>query len=355
MSNLKAQNQIADRLQSLIEHFVDRKMVHGIILSVHNDQMNPIIWAGAAGNLTVKQPYFLTSVAKLHLTALTMKLRLRGMLRLEDPISHYLPEALWRDLLVIRKKDYSNQISIRDLLSHRSGLPDYFQIAKGGESTLKQELFSGIDQSWSFEDLVKGIKGLKPQFIPGNKNKIYYADTNFQLLGKLIETVCAQPLEKVIDNFHIQPLALSQTYVYNDTKDRTPSPFYVGEHPIWIPKAMTSFGPVGGMVSTAHDNMVFLKAFFHGHLFQEEDIHDLKTWNPLGKGLYYGLGLAQFRKPWSWMPLGKKIVLTGHPGTSGAFAFYHEEKKLFFTGTVNQAADPTLPYQLIIKAMKVLE
>ncbi|MEX0882230.1 MAG: serine hydrolase domain-containing protein, partial [Cyclobacteriaceae bacterium] len=341
-------------LQSLIEQFVDRKMVHGVILSVHTDQMSPFKWAGASGNLTIEQPYFLTSVAKLHLTALIMKLRLRGMLRLEDPISHYLPEVLWRDLSLVRKKDFSNKITIQHLLSHSSGLPDYFQVVLRGERTLKQELFSGTDQSWSMDELVKGIKGLKPQFKPGHKNKIHYADTNFQLLGKLIEIVCAQPLQKVIENFHLKPLALSQTYSYNDTKDRTPSPFYFNEHPLWIPKAMTSFGPVGGMVSTAHDNMVFLKAFFHGHLFEEEDIDDLKTWNPLGKGLYYGKGLAQFRKPWYWMPLGTKVILTGHSGTSGAFAFYHEEKKLFFTGTVNQAADTTLPYKLIIKALKVL-
>ncbi len=353
MPTIKKEKQLASKLQQVLDQFLDELKVQGAILSVHSEKQ-ALSWTGSVGNLSVYQPYFLTSVAKLNLTALVLKLRFRGMLELDDPVTYFLPKEISNNLLVIKKKDYSDKITLAHLLAHRSGLPDYFQIPFQNQGTLKEALFSGKDQKWTFNDLLDNIKKAGPEFQPGQKNRIHYADTNFQLLGRIIEIITAQPLQKTIEDFHLKPLNLTQTYLYNDTKDRTPVPFYFEDKPLLIPKAMTSFGPTGGLVSTANDYMVFLKAFFHGHLFPEEYLKEIQVWQPLGKGLYYGIGISKFVKPRLFMPFSSKEQFIGHSGTSGAFALYQPEKKVYFTGTVNQAGDQTLPFRLALKVMKVL-
>ena len=353
MPRIHKEIELSSKLKQVLDQFLDEVNVQGTILAVHSEKQ-ALSWTGSVGNLPVHQPYFLSSVAKLNLTALVLKLRFRGMLKLDDPVTNFLPKEISNNLLVIKKKDYSDKITLDHLLTHRSGLPDYFQIPFKNEGSLKEELFLGKDQKWSFEAMISNIKKAIPIFQPGQKNCIHYADTNFQILGRIIEIITAQPLQKTIEHFHFKPLNLTQTYLYNDTKDRTPVPFYFKETPLLIPKAMTSFGPAGGLVSTANDNMVFLKAFFHGNLFPEEYLREIQTWQSLGKGLYYGKGISKFVKPWFFMPFSTREQFIGHTGTSGAFALYNPEKEVYLTGTVNQADDQYLPFRLALKVMKVL-
>jgi CubicO group peptidase (beta-lactamase class C family) len=79
----------------------------------------------------------------------------------------------------------------------------------------------------------------------------------------------------------LSPLNLKNTYVYEDVTDTTPKSLYYKENELKIPKAMASFDPDGGIVSTSADMLVFIEAFFTGKLFPVEYIEELQVWNKI--------------------------------------------------------------------------
>jgi len=115
--------------------------------------------------------------------------------------------------------------------------------------------------------------------------------------------------------------------------------------------AMTSFGPDGGIVSTANESMIFLKAFFNGKLFPKEYLDEMKDWNKIFFPLQYGIGIARFKLPRIFSPFKPVPKLIGHSGLSGAFAYYCPEKDIYLTGTVNQIHNAGLSYKLMIRIL----
>jgi D-alanyl-D-alanine carboxypeptidase len=80
---------------------------------------------------------------------------------------------------------------------------------------------------------------------------------------------------------------------------------------------MASFGPDGGIVSTAGELMTFVRAFFEGGLFERATIGQLQDYRRIFFPLQYGVGFARFALP---RVLGGEELI-GHSGLSGAFAF----------------------------------
>ena len=225
--------------------------------------------------------------------AATMILEERGSLSLNDPLAKFLPAPLIEGLHVYKGRDYSDQLTIYHLLSQTSGLPDYFEESpKGGKSVFDQIVDSG-DMEWGVEDAVRIAKsGLSPKFPPEPKekvssgNKAHYSDTNYQLLGAVIESVAQKPLQEVFSEFIIEPLGLSSTYLYDHRNPRTTLPvsIYNKTEPLVIDKAMTSFGPDGGMVSSAEDSLKFLRHFMEGKLFSNPStLQRMQNW----KGIFF--------------------------------------------------------------------
>ncbi|WP_162340236.1 serine hydrolase domain-containing protein [Cyclobacterium salsum] len=340
--------------QNLLDRFCKREKLPGIILSLYQEKQELLAWSGASGVLSPEQPYFISSVAKLHLMALLVKLKVRGRVDLDDAMIHFLPEKEYSGLSLIRDQDYTSEITLKHLLSHLSGLPDYMESPFQGTKSLREELLAGNDQSWTFKELIKAVRKLKPVFRPGNSKKIHYADTNYQLLGKVIEKVTGQSLKQSLEEFQTQPLGLRETYVYSDLYDRTPAPFYHDGKELQIPQAMTSFGPAGGMVSTARDSMRFMKALFHGQLFPLTELEAIQKWIPMGPSLSYGLGIARYQKSRYGFTGAKLPEMIGHTGMSGAFALNVPKLHLILTGTVSQSDDPMLPFKLAHKFIQTL-
>jgi CubicO group peptidase (beta-lactamase class C family) len=192
---------------------------------------------------------------------------------------------------------------------------------------------------------------MKPHFKPGESNKAYYTDTNYQLLGKLIEVISGMCYAEALAHFIIRPLGLQKTYLYTDITDKKPIPLYYKSMPLYIPKAMTSFGPDGGIVSTAEETMVFIKAFFEGRFFPKENLAQMASWKRIFFPLEYGVGMMRFKLPRIFSPFRPIPEIIGHSGLSGAFAYYCPEKNLYLTGTVNQVYNPSSSYRLIVKVL----
>ncbi|MGI6369526.1 MAG: beta-lactamase family protein [Ignavibacteria bacterium] len=340
-------------LQAVLDKIVDNKKVFGTSFALKKDEE---IWQGASGNLAIDQPYFIASTTKLFTTAIILKLREDGKLSLEDKISKYMDASILSGLHVYKGKDYSQELTIRHLLSHTSGLPDYFQDKGTSGKSLEDELMAGNDQFWTVEEAIERSKKMSPLFAPGTKGKAKYSDANFQLLGKIIETISGKLYAENCQERIIQPLGLTKTYLYQDATDRKPKTLYYKSKELNIPKAMTSFGADGGIVSVSSEMLVFIEAFFTGKLFPLAYIDELQEWNRIFPPMRAGVGIHLFKLPWIFNPTGAIPYFIGHSGLSGALAYYSPKENLYIAGTVNQTAHPDISFKTMISlTQKILK
>jgi len=346
-------NTLNTDLQSILDKTVDGKKVYGVSFAI---KRNDSTWVGASGNMTKEQPYFIASTTKLFTTAIILHLRAQGKLKLEDKISYYLDESILNGLHVYKGKEYSDELTIQHLLAHTSGLPDYFQGKGENGKSLEDELTAGNDQFWNVEYTIEITKKMSPLFAPGTKNKAHYSDANFQILGKIIEKLTNKSYSENCNELIIQTLGLTKTYLYTDSTDKTPKTLYFKNNELNIPKAMSSFGPDGGMVSTSEEMLIFIEAFFTGKLFPSSYINELQKWNNIFFPMKSGIGIHLFKLPWIFNPTGAVPYFIGHSGLSGALAYYSPKENVYIVGTVNQVAHPDISFKTMIKlTQKVLK
>ena len=346
-------SQTQASLQRTITNVVDNKKVFGVSASVEKGD-GSLVFIGSAGNLGDESQYFIASTTKLYITAVIMILRKQGKLSLDDRIAKYVDNQVLQNLLVFKGVDYTSEITVRQLLAHTSGLPDYFEQKKESGKSLLDELVAGKDQAWSFEQVIGEVRKMTPRFNPGKQGKALYSDTNYQILGRIIETITGRKIAAVLLDYVFEPLGLKRTYLYENNKDTAPANMYFKKNPLQIPLAMTSFSPDGGIVSTSSELMIFTKAFFKGELFPIEYLSEMKQWNKIFFPLEYGVGVARFKLPRMFSPFKATPELLGHSGLSGAFAFYSPEKEVFLTGTVNQISNPDLSYKFMLQLLNYL-
>jgi len=333
-------------LQAILDRCVDQKKVFGASFAVQKaDQF----WVGGAGNRTADAPFFIASTTKLFTTALILKLREAQKLTLDDPITQHLENNITHRLHVYKNADYSHRITIKHLLAHQSGLADYFQGKQAKGQTLLGMISKGVDQAWSFEQTIELTRSMPAQFAPGTPGKAFYSDTNFQLLGRIIENLSGKPYHQCIDEAIIGPLRLSKTYLYHDINDTRPGALYYQNKPLSIPKAMASFGPDGGIVSTAESLLRFLHGFLNGQLFPVAYLKELQQWQRIFFPMESGIGIHRFKLPWIFNPLGSVPEFIGHSGLSGALTFCAPKTGVYIAGTVNQVAYNDLSFRTMIK------
>jgi CubicO group peptidase (beta-lactamase class C family) len=334
------------KLQSILDKTVDRRKVFGTSFALKKDTIS---WQGASGNLSLDHQYFIASTTKLFTTAIILKLRAEEKLNLEDKISYFIDKSILSGLNVYKGKDYSQELTIKHLLAHTSGLPDYFQGKSESGFCLENEITKGNDQFWTFEEAIERTKKMTSLFKPGTKGKAHYSDANFQLLGKIIETITLKSYSENCKTFIMQPLGLTKTYLYQDSTDKTPKTLYYKNNDLNIPKAMSSFGADGGIVSTSCDMLLFIEAFFKGKLFPLTYIEELQEWNRIFFPMQSGIGIHLFKLPWIFNPTGAFPYFIGHSGLSGALAYYSPKENIFIVGTVNQVAYPDISFKTMIK------
>lgn len=140
------QEQLSNQLQRVLDKSIDNKTVFGISVCIENGNRS-LTFSGSAGNLETESQYFIASTTKLFTSSIILKLASQNICPLDDPVANYLDKSTMEGLLVIKAVDYSGQITIRQLLAHTSGLPDYFQQKKANGKSYLEELTAGIDQS----------------------------------------------------------------------------------------------------------------------------------------------------------------------------------------------------------------
>jgi CubicO group peptidase (beta-lactamase class C family) len=319
------------------------KKIHEAVLLVENTQGDFSVNCGYGGK-DIHSPMFTASVTKLFVTSCILILREQNKLSLDNKISDYLDKSIPEGLHVYKGKEYSQSLTISDLLFQTSGLPD--GLIEGGFLNL----LTKNDMDVSFETVLDKTKALHPHFAPNTPKKAYYSDMNFRLLCEIIEKVSGAPYAQAFQDFVFAPLGMYNTYLPAKSDDFTPKIYYKNDI-LYRPKYLTDSYNYDA-VSTAVDLMRFLKAFFGGALFSKDIFEKLSVYRKLQMTMgpiYYGGGYMQIPLCSILTLYMGKGELIGHSGHTGSFAFYYPHRDLYFVGDVNQMANPGLPVQLVMK------
>jgi D-alanyl-D-alanine carboxypeptidase len=361
-----------DNLNQEMEYLVSGvrekdKSVRSCVLSVMKGD-GSFSWSGAAGiarqdgqvPMTKDTPIYIASITKLYTATVIMRLYEKGALSLDDPMSRYLPERLIQGIHVYKGKDYSHEITIKQLLSHTSGIADYYtEKPKGGKSLF--ELFlEKPERSWTVDETIARARNdLRPNFQPGTAAS--YSDTNFQLLGKVIEAITGKPLHTVYEDFIFRPLGLKHTWLIGRSEPQLSSSvrpadvFYKDMNIIKI-RSNGSYWADGGIVSTAEEMITFLKALNEGRIISGDTLKLMHNWHKLPQfPLQYGYGTMYSKLPWFINIVMKASPLWGHSGSTGSFLYYSEDLNLYMAGSINQVESKILPFRLMLRVMKAIQ
>ncbi|MGN6530841.1 MAG: serine hydrolase domain-containing protein [Ginsengibacter sp.] len=338
------------KLDKIVQKTASKKRIHGTVFQVESDD-NSINITSASGNITADGSFYIASINKIFLSAITLRLAQENKIKLSDKISKYLPPDIIKGLLVYKGVDYSDEITIEQLISHTSGLPCYLIDKRAEGQKVMEELLGGHDQEWPTEKVIAQVKKMKAKFYPGQKGKASYSNTNFRLVGNILETVMDRPLDSILNDLFSE-LEMKHTYVFGSNKDQKFIPPYSGEKPVFLPRYFAS--SKYDVISTAGDLMIFIKAFFNGYFFPKEKLPELEKWNHIFFPFKYGTGIQKFYTPRLFSPFMPIPDMIGHCGSTGTVAFYIPEKKVFVTGAVNQTKNPGLIFKTMIQIIQSL-
>lgn len=270
------------RLDAFVADLAARRRIPHVVMRVERGD-GSLRWAGAAGEaspgepMRADTPFHYASVTKLYTATAVLQLWERGSVDLGAPIATYLPGDLVTGLHRRDGVDHSGAVTVRHLLAHTSGLPDYFLAAPKGETSYADRVSEG-DFAYTIEDVVARVRELPAHFPPQDpavgRQRARYSDTNFQLLGAIVEAVTALAFHQVVETQILEPLGLDDTWVAGHPrreKATAPAALWAGDAALDIPQAMASLGPDGGLVGTATDAIAFLRALLAGVPFERDD------------------------------------------------------------------------------------
>lgn len=222
-----------------------------------------VLAAPAATPLKGDEGFRIASVTKTYVAATALRLHEAGKLDLQSKIDQYLP-LQWTDLL--ERDGYSpGEMTVRQLLSHTSGLADHAQAPQ-----FIAAVKANPATKWTpAEDVAHLVEWTQPVGKPGEKYS--YSDTGYILLGAIIERVSGQPLPKAVRaQLALSGRGLPDTYWERaePARGRTRAhQFFEGDDTYdWDP-SMDLFGG-GGMVATPADMATFFDALLAGRIFR---------------------------------------------------------------------------------------
>ncbi|GAB4586330.1 serine hydrolase domain-containing protein [Nocardia sp. IFM 10818] len=299
-----------EKLQTALEN-IHHAGVPGVFAEVRdNDQT----WSGAAGvadvatgrPVTTAMRHRVGSLTKTFTAAAVLQLVDQGDLGLDDPIGRYLPELV--------PGDRGAAITIRMLINHTSGLAEYLPyaypslaafpaMAKTTPHSLHDHRFTRFDPA---ELIALGVAA-PATGAPGGAPGVY-SNTNYLLLGQLLESITAIPAAKYITRNVIERAGLQHTELPSDPPISGP---YSHHYESWFgmidpPRDfsiydMSFVGPAASLISTVADLNRFYALLLSGNIISSASLAHMQRTVPViafdGKTLDYGLGLQKTTLP----------------------------------------------------------
>jgi D-alanyl-D-alanine carboxypeptidase len=304
---------IATRLQGRLDKSRKALGVPGVSVAIVWD--NGLTWTGTSGKadlaagtaVTRGTAFSLASISKTFTAAVVLELVAEGKITLDEPAGRLLPEY-----------GLDSRITIRMLLDHTSGLPDFFTTTKADAALGQRDSVWTPATSWSFVP--------KYHRIPGSG--YLYSNTNYVLLGELIRAVTGNAPWVEIRQRLLAPLGLDHTWYQEYEAPLAPLPasytlrwfsgwpnaFEVAQPGPVVPfrSVVTAAGAAGSMAATALDTARWISALMGGRVLPpamlQAMLDDQANTLALHAPASYGLGIST-------------VNMAGYPGLghSGRF------------------------------------
>ena len=298
-----------DKLEAALESTMANSKAPGAITGIWTPEGTWVVARGEA-NVEAGVPMKTTdlmrigSITKTFTATLVLQLVDDGKLSLDDKLDKYVPDF-----------PNSDRITIRQLLTHTSGIPSWDE-----DDELREEIFSHPGEGWTVEKMVQ-IVGEQPLlFEPGTDYS--YSNVGYFLVGRVIEKVTGNSVESEIEKRIAGPLGLENTFLPGGPEFEGDTVHgYEEEDGKVVDTTGTEATRVvnydlaytaGGMVSTLEDLKVWAKALATSELLSEEmhreqlpaDLEE-SPGSPVKSG--YGMGV------------GQQDVWIGHSGAIAGF------------------------------------
>lgn len=282
----------AAALQAELDRITE--LAPGIVASVQNPE--GLMWSGASGMADIPSAVTMApchklmvgSVSKIFTGVLIMQLQEEGILSLEDPLSDWLDQELIADIA------NANEVNIQQLLNHTTGIKDYLSVG------YHVDALNIPNYKLTQREKLELLHGKNAEFDPGEKHS--YSNSNYVLLGLVIEAARSMPLWDVTEKYITSPLELFNCVMgthENPIPSGTARPYlHSGNGKFYdMYQNSVSDGATGdgGIASSMQDLILFFNALRKGILVKDETyqlMQDLKV--SLGDGAddeFYGLGL----------------------------------------------------------------
>ncbi len=354
--------EACEKTEKLFQKEIAKDNVYNAFLQIFSPSRQ-INWDFVGGQflngeaVTSANPFYTASIGKTFTATAIAVLTEDGRLKLDDKISQFLPESILERLHIYNGKDYSHEITIAQLLQHTSGLPDYFQgETLDGSPNVMALLFADPERFWSPLETVRFAKEkMQALFVPGTD--YYYTDTEYVILGLIIENVSGMTLHDFFRKHFFEPLGMQNTFLFLRSEPllRTAkiAEVYAGGVEVSWMRSLTADWAGGGLVSTCHDLLAFQQALFTGKIIPAKTLNRMQRWIPETRGMEYGLGLRKisFKELFPTLP---DLTLIGHSGSSGSFMFYCPELDIYVAGTLNQTEEVRNSVVLMVKVLTVI-
>jgi D-alanyl-D-alanine carboxypeptidase len=297
-------DQLASQLQEIVDSAVEspKTVFPGTALYVSQPELGT--WAGAAGEANIdpatpmraEDTFRAGSIMKPFVAATVLQLAEEGKFALDDPLPAVLPQD------VVAGIAEADRITVRMLLNHTSGIPEY------SDEQHVRMVAADPHRIWQVEEYLEMAAAQPRQFEPGKRHA--YSNTNYNLLGLVIEEATGESWRAVVRERVIDRLDLENTSLPE------PGDVAIGNdaaHGYWalngelrdvtdVDPSMA--GAAGGhaLVTTTEDLARFLDALLAGELFkQPETLEEMLTFVPATEEtegqVGYGLGIARYEWP----------------------------------------------------------
>ncbi|MEV5824629.1 serine hydrolase domain-containing protein [Spirillospora sp. NPDC052242] len=276
------------RLRRLLHTLTARDGAPGALAAIRDRHGRTVLTSGV-GDVRTGAPmperghWRVGSITKTFTATTVLLLVEDGLIELDAPVERYLPGT------VRGNGNDGRNITVRQLLQHTGGLPDFLEhlgIGHVVENPLEQH-----DRG----DLLALALAHPPEFAPGTGWS--YSNTGYLLAGLIVEKVTGDPLADVVERRVLDPLRLDDTGAPGDATG-LPSPHprgYVRMDGTLLDRTRLNTSPAwggGDIVSDASDLNRFYAALLGGRVLRPETLREMKRTTEVSPE--YGLGLRRF-------------------------------------------------------------
>ncbi len=343
--------ELSDYWESYTQKFPDENINSAYFAIFYNNNQDSIVEAygeSMPGNTAnVNDQLYLASTGKMLCSTVIMQLMEEGLLSLDDKISKYISAELMDGLHVYKGKDYSNEITIKQLLEHSSGIPDFIFDATSGHIPFIENLINNnLDSVWTPQETIEFSKKYQtPVAVPGKKH--YYTDTGYNLLGLIIENITGKSLAEAYRERIFVRYGLTQSFMpYYETPVKNAAGGIWANTYFYDSNTGINWGEVdhqnvfsfefggGNWVASITDIHRYLRLLTEGNAFNNIETRNQMLTERLPAGtliiddLWYGYGMFIFD--------GKHGKIYGHGGANNTWAAYIPRYDAYVIIVLNQ-------------------